>query len=51
MKRANFLKSLLGVSAFLGSPFSSIANGSIDEIEDLIINILCKKNAHIYEYK
>ena len=36
MKRANFLKSLLGVSAFLGSPFSSIANGSLEEIEDLI---------------
>tara|TARA_B110000438_G_C15800148_1_gene644727 strand:- start:965 stop:2359 length:1395 start_codon:yes stop_codon:yes gene_type:complete len=36
MKRANFLKSLIGVSAFLGSPFSSIANGSVDEIEDLI---------------
>ena len=36
MKRSNFLKSILGVSAFLGSPFSSIANGSINEIEDLI---------------
>ena len=36
MKRSNFLKSIIGASAFLGSPFSSIANGGIDEIEDLI---------------
>lgn len=39
MKRSNFLKSLLGVSAFLGNPLSSIANSRIDEIEALMDTI------------
>ena len=43
MKRSNFLKSLVGLSAFLGTPLSALANSSESELEG-ILNSLAGKS-------